>query len=290
MGSLVDDKKLRFDFSHIAPLTETELHEVESLVNAAILDDLVVETKEMSRTEAEQTGAMALFEEKYGDVVRVVSMGLPGSQPVSLELCGGTHLQHTAQAGVFLITSESGVAAGTRRIEAVTGEAALQLICQQRSYLQQAQALLKANPDQVSLRISALQKELKTLRKASEQNVGVDPKALLDRIEDVSGIRLLCTEVPSMSMKSLRSLMDGLRGSLTQGGVICLASVEAEKVNLLLYVAKDLQGRFSAVNLIRPVAQEIGGSGGGRPDLAQAGGSKPACLAQAFATLKKLLA
>ncbi|MBQ7738050.1 MAG: alanine--tRNA ligase [Desulfovibrionaceae bacterium] len=291
MGSLVDEHRLRFDFSHPHALTDAEIKEVESYVNNAILADLPIETVEMDRESAEKSGAMALFEEKYGDVVRVVKMGLPHAEPVSMELCGGTHLTRTSQAGIFLILSESGVAAGTRRIEAVTGSNALEYIAAQRSYLAAAQGLLKAKPEQVAERITTLKEEVKKLRKAADKNdtAKIDGASLLKNCRDVSGVKLLTAEIPNATIKTLRSLMDDLRSRLATASVICLAGQDAGKVGLLLYVSKDLHGRFTAPSLIGPIAAEVGGSGGGRPDLAQAGGTNPAGLAKALAKVAELL-
>ena len=292
MGSLVDEQRLRFDFSHPKALTPAELKEVEAYVNAAILADLPIVTEEMDLATAEQSGAMALFEEKYGDVVRVVKMGLPNAEPVSMELCGGTHLSRTSQAGIFLIVSEAGVASGTRRIEAVTGGKALEYVAAQRSYLAAAQGLLKAKPEQVAEKITSLQQEVKKLRKAADKNetAKLDSASLLKNCQEVAGVKVLTAEIPNASMKTLRSLMDDLRSHLDRGSVICLAGQESGKVSLLLYVAKDLHGKFTAPKLIGEIAAEVGGSGGGRPDLAQAGGTNPDGIAKALAKVPTLLA
>ncbi|MBQ7586243.1 MAG: alanine--tRNA ligase [Desulfovibrionaceae bacterium] len=288
MGSLVDPNKLRFDFSHLKALTKEECAQVEAQVNAAILANLPIETKEMSREEAEKTGAMALFEEKYGDRVRVVSMG-KSDEPFSLELCGGTHLTNTGEAGLFLIVSESGVASGTRRIEAVCGDRAYEYVIKQREYLAAAEKLLKARPDQLAEKITALQTEVKKWRKDAAKAPVAEAKELLKGVEVIGALQLLCVKLENTNLKVMRSLMDDLRSNLTKSSVICLAGLEEGKVNLLLYVSKDLHAKFTAKSLINEVACEVGGSGGGRLDLAQAGGSKVEGLSQAFAKLKELL-
>ena len=291
MGSLVDEQKLRFDFSHPKALTYEELKEVEAFVNAAILADLPITTCEMGREEAEKSGAMALFEEKYGDVVRVVRMGGDASNPISMELCGGTHLTSTSQAGLFLIVSESAVASGTRRIEALTGQKALDYVISQREYLTQAQSLLKAKPEQVAERIQSLKQEVKKLRKAADRQeaVSFDWASLLNQCQKVGEVSLLTAEIPNANMKTLRTLMDDLRSRLAQKSVVCLAGQEAGKVSLLLYVSKDLHERLQAPALIGDIAAEVGGSGGGRADLAQAGGNNPAGIANALAKVANLL-
>ena len=293
MGSLVDSRRLRFDFSHIAAMTPEELFRVEHEVNRAILADLPVVTREMTRDEAAKTGAMALFDEKYGDLVRVVSMGGEGCAPESVELCGGTHLTRTGQAGCFFIESEAGVASGTRRIEAVTGWNALDLVMKQRAESQSLAALLKARPGELSERVESLQDEVKKLRKAAEKASAssVSGADMVAHAEDIAGVRLLCRTLENVSVKAMRSVMDDLRSRLGEAAVVCLAGVENGKVALLLYVSKDLHGRFTASSLVKEVAAPVGGSGGGRrPDLAQAGGTKVDGIGEAFAVLKKLIA
>ncbi|MBQ7617899.1 MAG: alanine--tRNA ligase [Desulfovibrio sp.] len=291
MGSLVDAEHLRFDFSHLAALSAEELAKVEGFVNQAILADWPVSTTEMSLEEAKASGAMALFDEKYGEKVRVVSMG-DQEHLISRELCGGTHLSSTGQAGLFLILSESAVASGTRRIEAVTGLKAYEYSVRQRELLQAAMGKLKATPDNLLARVEALQSEVKKLRKDQENAKAdkVDLEALLQGKEQIGEISLVCGSVGAMPVNALRSLMDQLRSHLSKSAVGLLCAIDGEKVSLLLYVSKDLHTKFTAPQLIREVAQIIGGSGGGRNDLAQAGGNKPSALPEALAKLRKLLA
>ena len=284
-GSLVTPQRLRFDFSHLAALTADELAAVEHEVNAAIMADLPVHAREMSRDEAERAGAMALFGEKYGDTVRVVNMG-DGEELYSLELCGGSHVERTGRIGPFAVLSESGVAAGTRRIEAVTGWGALELLHEQRESLHALAARLKTRPDQLGERVQALQDEVKKLRKAVEKAAAPASGDVMQGVEEIGGIKVLAAKLDNVPVKSLRDLMDGVRSRLPSG-VACLATAEGGKVGLLLYVSKDLHDRFTAPALIKTVAAPCGGSGGGRPDLAQAGGSNVDGIEAAFAALKQ---
>ncbi|MDY0259415.1 MAG: alanine--tRNA ligase [Desulfovibrio sp.] len=291
-GSLVDGSRLRFDFSHIAAMTPEELAAVERQVNAAIMADLEVSAKEMNMNDAVASGAMALFNEKYGYIVRVLTVsGAETCDPESVELCGGTHLSRTGEAGGFLIVSESGVAAGTRRIEAVTGWNAYGHAVEQRAELDGLSALLKARPGQLAERVQALYAEVKKLRKASEKASAAPTSGaeLAARAQDVNGVRLLAARLDNVPVKALREVMDDVRSRLSENAVACLATVEEGKVGMLIYVSKDLHGRFTAPALIKPVAAPCGGAGGGRPDLAQAGGTQPEGLDEAFAILKKCI-
>ncbi|MBR4741860.1 MAG: alanine--tRNA ligase, partial [Desulfovibrio sp.] len=286
MGSLVDATHLRFDFSHVSALTQEQIEQVELWVNQRILANLPITTQEMSLDEAMQTGAMALFEEKYGEKVRVVTMG-----NASQELCGGTHLTATGEAGLFLILSESAVAAGTRRIEAVTGFTAYQKVKALQGEMRDVASAVKAVPGQLVEKVTGLQQEVKKLRKDAEKGVAqnVSAKSLLEKLEHVGDISLLCVQLEDLPIKVLRNIMDETRSLLPKQAVICLADRIAEKINLLLYVSKDLHQRFTAPKLIADIAVEIGGSGGGRPDLAQAGGNNAKGLKVAFVRLKQLL-
>ncbi|MDO5483322.1 MAG: alanine--tRNA ligase [Desulfovibrionaceae bacterium] len=290
-GSLVDATRLRFDFSHIAALTPEELAAVERDVNRAIMADAPVTAREMAQADALAAGAMALFGEKYGDVVRVLSVGHDGQEPESVELCGGTHLERTGQAGAFLILAETGVAAGVRRIEAVTGWNAYSQAVSMRAEAAAVAGLLKSRPGQLTERTQALLAENKKLRKASEKAAAAPASGddLLRRAEEVNGVRLLAARLDNVPVKALREIMDDVRSRLANNAVACLASAEDGKVGLLLYVSKDLHSRFTAPALIKSVAAPCGGSGGGRPDLAQAGGSKPEGIDEAFALLKQLI-
>ena len=289
-GSLVDPHRLRFDFSHIAALTPEELAAVERDVNRAIMADLPVAAKEMPVAEAMSTGAMALFGEKYGDIVRVLTVsGAEKGEPESVELCGGTHIERTGEAGAFMIVSESGVAAGTRRIEAVTGWNAYAQAVEQRAELAALAGQLKARPGQLVERVTALQGDVKKLRKASEKAAAapVTGADLAARAQEVNGVRLLAAKLDNVPVKALREIMDDVRSRLSENAVACLATAEDGKVGLLLYVSKDLHGKFTAPALIKDVAAPCGGSGGGRPDMAQAGGTQAEGIDEAFAVLKQ---
>jgi alanyl-tRNA synthetase len=288
-GSLVDSRRLRFDFSHIAALSAEELAAVERDVNRAILADLPLRAREMTKEKALSAGAVALFDEKYADVVRVVGIG-GEDNPESLELCGGTHLTATGQAGSFFIISETGVAAGTRRIEAVTGWNAYGQAIEQRAELNALSVLLKARPGELAERVRALAADFKKLRKSAEKSAA-SPLSAADiaaEAETVAGISLLAKRL-DIPLKALREMMDEVRSRLARNSVICLATVEEGRVGLLVCVSRDLHSRFTAPALVRVAAAPCGGSGGGRPDMAQAGGNNPDGLSEAFAALKKYL-
>ncbi len=287
-GSLVASDRLRFDFTHMAAMTSAEVTAVEDKVNAAIMADINLEAEEMSYDAALAKGAMALFGEKYGDTVRVVSV--PGE---STELCGGTHLSRTGQAGFFIVLSESGVAAGTRRIEAATGWNALRLVREQRDELAELAAELKARPGELAAKTSALFNEIRALKKDAEKAAAraasSQGRNLMDSVMDVNGVAVLAVRSGAPNIKALRETMDDVRSKLPSG-VICLTAEEEGKVSLVISVSKDLLGRFTAPALIKGVAAKIGGSGGGRPDMAQAGGNDAAGIDAAFAELKKAVA
>lgn len=291
-GSLVGPDRLRFDFSHLAALTREELAAVERDVSRAIMADLPAVAREMHRDEAVAMGAMALFSEKYGETVRVLRIGAEDEEPESVELCGGTHLERTGEAGSFYIIGESAVAAGVRRIEAVTGWQAYNYAIGQRSALDNVAGILKVKaPRQVLERVQSLQESVKKLRRDAEKqaSAAVSPEALAAGVESVGAIRLLAARVDNTPMKAMRELMDDLRGRFPADAVICLAGCDGEKVGLLLHVSKNLHNRFTAGQLIKDVAAVVGGSGGGKPDLAQAGGTKPGEIDAALAKLKEIL-
>jgi alanyl-tRNA synthetase len=286
-GSLVGPDRLRFDFTHISPITPDELARIEEEVNQAILADIPVTRQVMGVKEAQAKGAMALFGEKYGDEVCVVEV--PG---VSMELCGGTHLKALGQAGGFTILSESGVASGVRRIEAATGWNLLSHLRALRRIMDEAAELLRARPEEVSEKLKALQAQVKALAKDKEQLqaklASGQGRDLMDCVEDVAGVKVLTAPVAGATMKSLRDTMDDVRSKLPSG-VACLAGAgEDGKVALILYVSKDLHGRFTAQSLIKDVSALVGGSGGGRPDLAQAGGTDASGIDAALAKVKEL--
>ncbi len=291
-GSLVAPDRLRFDFNHIAALTPEELLAVEHDVNAAILANYPVNADIKNQEEALAAGAVALFGEKYGEYVRVLTIG-DTQDTVSCELCGGTHLSHTGQAGAFCILSESGVAAGVRRIEAATGWHTLALLQKQREDLHAIAATVKSSTNETIVpRIETLQAENKKLRKDMEklahQAASGQSKDLMAHAEDINGIKVVAVEVGAVPVKALRELMDDIRSKLPSG-IACLVATEADRVNMLVFVSKDLHATFKAPELIKEIAAPIGGSGGGRPDLAQAGGTQVDGVKEALALLKKRL-
>ncbi len=296
-GSLVSPDRLRFDFTHIAGLTPEELLAVERDVNRAILADFAVQAEVMNQDEAKKLGAMALFGEKYGDEVRVLTIGQCEENHVeSVELCGGTHLERTGQAGAFYIISESGIAAGTRRIEAATGWNALAQMQTQRATLAELGTHLKCKPEALAARIETLQSENKKLHKELEKKVHSEAsnqgKDLMAYCEEISSIPILCHNIGTINRKTLRDVMDDVRSKLSFG-IACLAGTEAVdgevKVHLLIYVSKSLHNLFTAPALVKVVGQFINGSGGGRPDFAQAGGTNPSGIEAGFKELKALL-
>lgn len=286
-GSLVGPERFRFDFTHISAITPEELTAIEEEVNRMILANITLNMQVMPYQDAVEKGAMALFGEKYEDNVRVVS--IPGE---SIELCGGTHLGATGQAGSFYILSESGIAAGVRRIEAVTGFNAMRHMMELRGELNQISGLVKAKRGQIAERVKGLQKDVKGLKKDLEklaaQAASNNGGNIMDGAEKIGDITVVAQKVNLPNVKALRDLMDDVRSKL-QSGVACLVFEDGGKVSMAIAVSKDLQDRFKAGALIKEVAAEVGGSGGGRPDMAQAGGNNPAGIDAAFAKLKELL-
>ncbi len=287
-GSLVAPDRLRFDFTHIAPLTPEELASVEHDVNRAIMADYPVTTRLMDQKAAVDMGAMALFGEKYGDTVRVVSIASE-EHTESVELCGGTHLSATGQAGSFTILSESGIAAGVRRIEAATGWNSLKQARAEHDELMQLAAQLKTQPGGILAKLEALQKENRALRKDLEksaaQAVSGQGGDLMSKVRDVNGIKVLAARLGQTNIKALRELMDDIRSKMPSGIACLVAQADENKVSMILYVSKDLHDRFTAPALIREIAAPIAGSGGGRPDQAQAGGTRPEGMDEALALL-----
>ncbi len=279
-GSLVDPEKTRFDFSHGAPLTADEIAKVEMIVNREILENHATQAQHMTFDDAVKHGAMALFGEKYGDTVRVLDIGS------SKELCGGVHVTRTGDIGLFKIVSEGGVAAGIRRVEAVTGEGALALVQSINRKLQEAAALLKTSPDELPTRIAQAQDQVKTLEKEvaalkSKLAAGQGDE-LVTKAIDVNGIKVLAATMEGADVTALRETMDKLKDKLKTAAIV-LASVADGKVSLIAGVTKDATGKVKAGELVNFVAQQVGGKGGGRPDMAQAGGTDPAGLPQALA-------
>jgi len=288
-GSLVGPDRLRFDFTHIKGLTPEELTQVEEIVNQNILDAIPVEREVMSIEDAQAKGATALFGEKYGDTVSIVEV--PG---VSMEFCGGTHLENTGVAGSFIITSEAGVAAGIRRIEAATGGNATVYLNERRTAVAEAGAMLKARPEELTKKVKDLQKqvkdmakEMKSLQAKLASGAGRD---MMSEIEEINGVKVLAVELEAPNMGVMLEQMDALRSKI-DSGIICLVAGHDEgKVSVALAVTKDLHDRYKAGDLIKQVAGEVGGGGGGRPDLARAGGSNAAGIPNALAKLKELIA
>ena len=287
-GSLVDKDKLRFDFTHFSPMTEEEIAKVEEIVNREIEAGLDVVTNEMSIEDAKKTGAMALFGEKYGEVVRVVQMGT-----FSSELCGGTHVSNTRNISAFKIISESGVAAGVRRIEALTGKALFEYYNTMESELQKAAKLLKAVPLEVSEKIVSLQDEVKQLQKENDKLKAKLAKEaagdLLSEAKEVDGIHILTKQLTDVDMNGMRDLGDEAKQKLGEAFIV-FASQVGEKVNLIAMATDGAMKKGAhAGNLIKEVASIVGGGGGGRPNMAQAGGKNPAKIPEALAHAKTVM-
>ena len=287
-GSLVDPDKLRFDFTHFSPMTAEEIAKVEEIVNREIQNGLDVVTNEMTLEEAKKTGAMALFGEKYGDTVRVVQMG-----DFSSELCGGTHVKNTSNISAFKIVSESGVAAGVRRIEALTGAGLIAHFNQVEETLKEAAALLKASPADVVKRIAALQEEVKTLSKENDKLKAKIAKAaagdVTSEAEDVNGIKVLVKALSGVDMNGMRDLGDEAKQKLGEA-VILYATENDGKVNLMATATEGaIKKGAHAGNLIKEVASLVGGGGGGRPNMAQAGGKNPAGIPDALKKAKEVI-
>ncbi|MCA1324844.1 alanine--tRNA ligase [Herbaspirillum sp. alder98] len=274
-GSLVDADKTRFDFSHNAPLSADEIRRVEEIVNREILANVATGAKLMGYDDAIAAGAMALFGEKYGDEVRVLSIG------TSTELCGGTHVTRTGDIGLFKIVSEGGVAAGIRRVEAVTGEGALALVQSLSNRVAEAAAALKVQPEELTQRIGQVQDQVKALEK---ELAGLKSKLassqgdeLVNQALDIKGVKVLAATLEGADVATLRETMDKLKDKLKSAAIV-LAAVNDGKVSLIAGVTADATGRVKAGELVNFVAQQVGGKGGGRPDMAQAGGTDPSGL------------
>jgi alanyl-tRNA synthetase len=279
-GSLVNAQRLRFDFSHFEAVKQQQLQEIERLVNQQIRLNHDVETNIMNLEEAKQTGAMALFGEKYEEDVRVLKMG-----GFSTELCGGTHATRTGDIGLMKITSEAGIASGVRRIEAVTGESALEYIENNELRLQTVSALIKAKPDNVEEKVTQLiqrtrqlEKELNVLKSKLASSAGSD---LASSAQDISGIKVLASTIDGADSKSLRDTVDQLKNKLGTAAVI-LSAVDGDRITLIAGVTKNLTDKVKAGELVGHVAAQVGGKGGGRPDMAQGGGNQPENLAAAL--------
>ena len=287
-GSYVDAGRLRFDFSHFSAMTQEELDKVEKIVNEEIAAHLPVQTSVMTLDEAKKTGAMALFGEKYGDSVRVVQMG-----DFSTELCGGTHVANTGDIAVFKILSENGVAAGVRRIEAITGMGVFAYYKEVEEKLAEAARIVKATPANLAEKLTHLMAEVKQL---SSENESLKSKAareslgnVMDQVKEVRGVRLLAAKADNVDMNGLRELGDQLKEKLGEG-VVVLASEKDGKVNLVAMATEEAMAKGAhAGNLIKGIAALVGGGGGGRPNMAQAGGKNPAGIPQAIVEVEKVL-
>jgi alanyl-tRNA synthetase len=282
-GSLVDAEKTRFDFSHNQAVSDDEIRRIEEIVNAEILSNQATRAQVMAFDDAIAHGAMALFGEKYGDQVRVLDIGS------SCELCGGTHVSRTGDIGLFKITSESGVAAGIRRIEAVTGENALSLLQSLEERMAQAATLIKAPPTELPARLAqimdnvrAMEKEITRLKSKLAASAGDD---LAGQATDVGGVKVLAVQIDGADVASMRETLDKLKGALKSAAIV-LAAVDSGKVTLIAGVTADLIQTLKAGELVNHVALQVGGKGGGRPDMAQAGGTDPSNLPKALASVK----
>jgi alanyl-tRNA synthetase len=282
-GSLVSAERLRFDFSHFEAVTDEELATIERMVNEQIRANIPVDTRVMAIDEAKAAGAMALFGEKYGDKVRVLSMG-----DFSIELCGGTHVARTGDIGLMKIVSEAGVAAGVRRIEAMTAQGALEWIDANEQKLDKVAELVRAGREDVADKVAQalersrkLEKELEQLKGKLASSQGSD---LASEAEEVSGIKVLAANMEGADPKGLRDIVDQLKNKLGTAAVL-LATVKGDKISLVAGVTKDATDRIKAGDLLKAVAEQVGGKGGGRPDMAQGGGSQPENLEAALASV-----
>ena len=288
-GSLVNPERTRFDFAHGEPVSAEQIAELERVVNRVISHNLPVKAEVMSMEAAQKSGAMMLFGEKYGDEVRVLTMG-----DFSAELCGGTHVQRTGDIGLFKIVAESGVAAGVRRVEAVTGEGAIAHIQAQDALLKEAAGALKAQtPEEVTAKIGSLQDNVKTLEKElaklKGQLASSAGDSLADGAADVNGVKVLAVELPGADNTALRETLDKLKDKLGSAAIVLAAQGDG-KVALVAGVTADLTAKLKAGELVNFVAQQVGGKGGGRPDMAQAGGTQPENLAAALAGVQAWVA
>src|SRR5690606_3382584 len=292
-GSLVDSERLRFDFSHMQALSSEELKQIEAMVNEQILANSAIETELCDMETAREKGAMMLFGEKYGEKVRVLTMG----NGFSVELCGGTHARRTGDIGLMRIVSESGIAAGVRRIEAVTGPGALRLFDEQQQRLSEIARMVKAGPDRVVEKVEQLlagnrqlEKEVAALKAKLATSSSED---LLNEARAVGGLKILARQVEGVDAKALRDMVDQLKNKLGDS-VVLLATADEGKVSLVAGVSQSATGRIKAGELVRMVAEKVGGKGGGRPDMAQGGGSDvqalPGALAEVPAWVESQLA
>ncbi|MDF1644085.1 MAG: alanine--tRNA ligase [Pseudomonadales bacterium] len=287
-GSLVDGERLRFDFSHFEAVTPEQLKAIERAVNQQIQLNTAVSTEILDPETAKEKGAMALFGEKYGDKVRVLSMG----GDYSVELCGGTHVKRTGDIGLIRIVSEAGIAAGVRRIEAVTGSHALAYLDEQQTQLEEIGRLVRAGSDQIQSRVASLvtdnKQHEKTIQQLQAKLAAFEGGSLVDEAIEIAGIKVLAAKLDGADPKSLRDTLDQLRNKLGSS-IVVLGTSTGEKVSLIAGVSKDLTKQVKAGDLVNFVAQQVGGKGGGRPDMAQAGGTQPENLQSAIDSVQAWL-
>jgi len=281
-GSQVDGDKTRFDFVHNQPMTDAEIRRVEALVNAEILANAECQAQVMGIEDAQKTGAMMLFGEKYGDEVRVLSIGS------SKELCGGTHVKRTGDIGLFKIVAETGIASGVRRVEAVTGEGALDLVLQQELQLSLVANAVKAQPLEAAAKVGHILDNVKSLEKElailKSKLASAQSDELLAQAQEINGVKVLAVQLEGADAAALREILDKLKGKLKSAAIV-LASVTEGKVNLIAGVTADATAKVKSGDLVNFVAQQVGGKGGGRPEMAQAGGTQPENLATALASV-----
>jgi alanyl-tRNA synthetase len=286
-GSLVDASKTRFDFTHNAPVTPAQIRQIEGIVNAEILHNQATSAKVMALEDAQKTGAMMLFGEKYGDEVRVLEIGS------SKELCGGTHVERSGDIGSLKVVSESGVAAGIRRVEAVTGRHALHFLQTLEDRLNATAAVLKTNPNELTQRVTQLQESLRQaereLEKMNSKLAASQGDELAAQAVDIGGVMVLAARMDGADAQVLRETMDALKGKLKTAAIV-LASVQGDKVSLIAGVTSNAIDRIKAGDLVNFVAQQVGGKGGGKPEMAMAGGTNPAALATALSGVRDWVA
>jgi alanyl-tRNA synthetase len=282
-GSLVNAERTRFDFAHNAPMTDAQIREIEGRVNAEILSNAAAHARVMDIDSAQKTGAMMLFGEKYGETVRVLDIGS------SRELCGGVHVNRTGDIGLFKVVAESGVAAGVRRIEAVTGGNALAYLQSLEAAVSKAAGSLKASPAELNSRIAQVLDQVKSLEKEMAALKGKLASSqgdeLMTQAADVKGVKVLAALLPGADAKTLRETMDKLKDKL-KTAVVVLASVDGDKVQLAAGVTVDTIGKVKAGELVNFVAQQVGGKGGGKPDMAMAGGTDATHLSAALESVQ----
>jgi alanyl-tRNA synthetase len=287
-GSLVDEDKTRFDFSHNAPVTHQEIRRVEALVNAEILRNEATNARVMPIADAQKLGAMMLFGEKYGDEVRVLDIGS------SRELCGGTHVARTGDIGLFRIVSEGGVAAGIRRIEAIAGTVALAYTQREADQLAHVAQALKAQPAEIEGKVSQLQEQVRALEREmarfKQKMAASQGDDLASSAVDVKGVKVLAAKLEGADVKTLRDTLDQLKNKLKTSAIVLASADGDNKVSLIAGVTQDLIAKVKAGELVNHVAKQVGGKGGGRPDMAQAGGTDSKALPEALASVREWVA